>query len=88
MNQSFSMARDPVAPLPRPPPKLSAKQLAVKMLSRAPPPVSINPDFDEEDEMPNSGEEKPRFFFDAVAALLVFDCHFHAHFLQAPGLPS
>ena len=43
------------APLPRPPPKLSSKQIAAKLLSRAPPPITPNTEFDEEDETPNSG---------------------------------
>ena len=48
-------AREPSAALPRPPPKLTSKQLAVKMLSRAPPPVTCSMAFDEEDDTPNSG---------------------------------
>jgi hypothetical protein len=47
--------REPSVALPRPPPKLSSKQIAAKMLSRAPPPIVQNTEFDEEDETPNSG---------------------------------
>jgi hypothetical protein len=48
-------AREPSVVPPRPPPKLTAKQLAVKMFSRAPPPIVPSMVFDEEEETPNSG---------------------------------
>ena len=54
MHHDFS-AREASVAAPKAAPKLSSKQLAVKMLSRAPPPVVMNAEFDEEDETPNSG---------------------------------
>jgi hypothetical protein len=47
--------REPSVAQPRPPPKLTSKQLAVKMFSRAPPPIVPSMVFDEEEETPNSG---------------------------------
>ena len=54
MRHEFSNREPGVAP-PKPPPKMTAKQLAAKMLSRAPPPITPSMAFDEEDEAPNSG---------------------------------
>ncbi len=54
MRHEFSNREPSVAP-PKPPPNITAKQLAAKMLLRAPPPITPSMAFDEEDEAPNSG---------------------------------
>jgi hypothetical protein len=59
MRHEFSNREPSVAP-PKPPPKMTAKQLAAKMLSRAPPPITPSMAFDEEDETPNSGVNHAR----------------------------
>ncbi len=84
IHHDFSAREASVAP-PKAAPKLSSKQLAVKMLSRAPPPVVMNAEFDEEDETPNSGTRQQRRNKRCCNCVHGRDV---AHAAQAPGLQS